>query len=130
MLKNGRPILAVSVAGGDLQDQGTLQLLLGCIDFGMMPAADVTAPRFATDSYQDSFNPSAKRETTIVSLGLLTVNDTVSERTRDELARRGHRLKVTAGAVAAPVMLYLEPAGGMVFAAGDPAAGQHAAAAP
>ena len=130
VLKDGRPILAISVAGGDLQDQVTLQLLLGCIDFGMMPAADVTAPRFATDSYQDSFNPSAKRETTIVSLGSLTVNDTVSERARDELARRGHRLKVTAGAVAAPVMLYLEPAGGMVFAAGDPATGRHAAAAP
>lgn len=130
VLKDGRPILAISVAGGDLQDQVTLELLVGFIDFGMMPDADVTAPRFATSSHQDSFNPAPKRETTIVSLNSLTVNDTMSESTRDELSRRGHQLKVTPGAVGAPVMLYLEPADGSVFAAGDPAAGRHAAAAP
>ncbi len=36
-LKAGRPALAVSVAGGDLQDQATLNVLLDFIDFGMMP---------------------------------------------------------------------------------------------
>ncbi len=34
------------------------------------------------------------------------------------------------GHIGAPVMLYIEPAGGMVHAAGDPSAGRHAAAVP
>ena len=130
VLKDGEPILAISVAGGDLQDQVTLELLLGFIDFGMMPQADVTAPRFSTASHQDSFNPSPDRAKTIGRLGSLTVNDTVSKSAQEELAARGHKLKVNHGAIGAPVMLYVEPAGGMVYAAGDPSANRHAAAVP
>ena len=37
-------MLAVSVAGGDGQDQVTLQLLLNLIDFGLEPAEAVTRP--------------------------------------------------------------------------------------
>ena len=50
-------VLAISVAGGDLQDQATLNLLLDFIEFDMEPAAAVTAPRFATAHHQDSFDP-------------------------------------------------------------------------
>src|SRR5206468_2461045 len=46
VLKDGKPAFAVSVAGGDMQDQATLQLLVSAIDFGMSPADAVTAPRF------------------------------------------------------------------------------------
>jgi gamma-glutamyltranspeptidase/glutathione hydrolase len=130
VLKDGKPILAISVAGADLQDQVTLALLLGFIEFGMMPQADVTAPRFATYSHQDSFDPNPNRAKTIVSLGGLAVNDSVSKSTRDELVRRGHKLKAESGTLGAPVMLYIEPTGGMVDAAGDPSAGRHAAAVP
>ena len=49
VLKDGKPVLAVSVAGGDNQDQVTLQLLLNLIDFGLDPPRAVTAPRFSTD---------------------------------------------------------------------------------
>src|SRR5205823_7290925 len=44
VLKNDKPILAISVAGGDLQDQATLNLLLDFIAFGMTPGAAVRAP--------------------------------------------------------------------------------------
>jgi gamma-glutamyltranspeptidase / glutathione hydrolase len=130
VLKDGKPILAISVAGGDLQDQVTLELLLGFIDFGMLPQVDVTAPRFATDSHYDSFNPDPNREKAILRLGSLVVDDSVSKRTQDQLARRGHKLTVTHSAIGAPVMLYMESASGMVYAAGDPSAGRHAAALP
>jgi len=130
VLKDGKPILAISVAGGDLQDQVTLELLLGFIEFGMMPQADVTAPRFSTSSHQDSFNPSPNREKTIGRLGSLTVNDGVSSSAREELARRGHKLTASKGHIGSPVMLYIDPASGMVHAAGDPSANRHAAAAP
>ena len=38
VLKDGAPVLAISVAGGDLQDQATLNLLLDFVEFGMQPA--------------------------------------------------------------------------------------------
>lgn len=34
VLHAGQPVLAISVAGGDLQDQATLNLLLDFIEFG------------------------------------------------------------------------------------------------
>ena len=37
VLKDGAPILAISVAGGDLQDQATMNLLLDFVEFGMLP---------------------------------------------------------------------------------------------
>jgi gamma-glutamyltranspeptidase / glutathione hydrolase len=130
VLKDGKPILAISVAGGDLQDQVTLQLLLGFIEFGMLPRADVTAPRFATYSHRDSFNPDPDRAKAILRLGSLAVNDSFSRSTRDQLAMRDHKLTVERAAIGAPVMLYFEPLGGMVYAAGDPSAKRHAAAVP
>src|SRR5262249_40566713 len=55
VLREGKPVLAVSVAGGDGQDQTTLQLLVDAIDFGLSPADAVTAPRFGTDHLLGSF---------------------------------------------------------------------------
>ena len=39
VFRDGRPVAAISVAGGDQQDQVTLQLLLGHLEFGFDPAA-------------------------------------------------------------------------------------------
>jgi len=41
VLRDGKPVAAISVAGGDQQDQVTLQLLLGHIEFGLSPAEAV-----------------------------------------------------------------------------------------
>ena len=65
VLKDGRPILGISVAGGDLQDQTTLNLLLDFVEFGIMPEEAVTAPRFATAHHNDSFDPNPIREQTV-----------------------------------------------------------------
>ncbi len=127
VLKDGAPILAISVAGGDLQDQATMNLLLDFIEFGMQPEDAVTVPRFATAHHQDSFDPNPNRVQTFGQAGSLTLNDSVSEGVQQELARRGHHLKAQASAIAAPVMLYIEEDKGIFYAAGDPAAGRHAA---
>jgi gamma-glutamyltranspeptidase/glutathione hydrolase len=126
-LKDGRPILAISVAGGDLQDQATLTLLLNHIDFGMEPAAAVTAPRFATDHHQDSFDPNPRREQAFLQAGSLTISDQVEASVRAELASRGHTVTAKSTAIATPVMLYADAESGTYYAAGDPAAGRHAA---
>ena len=127
VLKDGAPILAISVAGGDLQDQATMNLLLNFVEFGMQPEDAVTAPRFATAHHQDSFDPNPNRVQTFGQAGSLTINDSVSENVREELGSRGHQLKAQAGAIAAPSMLYVDKDSGMFYAAGDPAAGRHAA---
>jgi gamma-glutamyltranspeptidase/glutathione hydrolase len=127
VLKDGKPILAISVAGGDLQDQATLNLLLNFIEFGMPPEAAVTAPRFATAHHQDSFDPNPDRAQAFLRAGSLTISDRVSEPAREELARRGHQVAATAAPIATPVMLSIDPQSGMLYAAGDPAAGRHAA---
>jgi gamma-glutamyltranspeptidase/glutathione hydrolase len=127
VLKDGRPVLAISVAGGDLQDQATLNLLLDFIEFDLTPEAAVTAPRFATSHHQDSFDPDPVRERAFIRAGSLTISASVDQRVRDELARRGHQVEVKDGPIASPVMLYADPASGIYYAAGDPAAGRHAA---
>lgn len=127
VLKQGKPVLAISVAGGDLQDQATLNLLLNFIDFGMAPAVAVTAPRFATAHHQDSFNPNPVRPQTFVQAGSLSISDQIDQGVRNELARRGHEVIAKEGPIATPVMLHVDAANGLFYAAGDPAARRHAA---
>src|SRR5262249_26837277 len=61
VFKDGKPVIAISVAGGDNQDQVTLQLLLNLIDFGLTPEQSVTAPRFLTDHLVSSFGQAAPK---------------------------------------------------------------------
>ena len=127
VLKDGRPILAISVAGGDLQDQATLNLLLDFIEFGMVPETAVRAPRFATAHHEDSFDPNPDRPATFKRTGSLNISDSVSQDVRAELASRGHHVMTSTGPIATPVMLFVDPEDGRFHAAGDPDAGRHAA---
>ena len=127
VLKDGSPILAISVAGGDLQDQATMNLLLDFVEFDMLPEDAIRAPRFATAHHEDSFDPNPNREQTFGQVGSLTINDSVDESVREELAQRGHQIRAHGGAIAAPSMIHINKDSGTFYAAGDPAAGRHAA---
>jgi gamma-glutamyltranspeptidase/glutathione hydrolase len=127
VLKDGKPIMAISVAGGDLQDQVTLNLLLDVIEFDRLPESAVTAPRFATAHHQDSFDPDPDRAQTFKGPGSLTVSDRVSDRVKETLSQRGHQLDVTTSPIGSPVMLYVDRDSGIFYAAGDPEAHRHAA---
>ena len=129
VLKEGQPVLAISVAGGDMQDQTTLNVLLNHIDFGMQPAEAVTAPRFHMNHHQDSFNPNPDRNAAFVGRGELRVNAEVSDAAIKTLSDRGHRLGIAPSPIAHPVMIFIDPATGLMHAAGDPKAKRHAAAA-
>jgi gamma-glutamyltranspeptidase/glutathione hydrolase len=122
VLREGKPILAVSVAGGDAQDQVALQLLLNRLDFGLPADRAVTAPRFQTHHYTGSFGQ------TPPDLGSLFVQAEAGGPVLDELRRRGHDLAVARPPVWWPVILARDPASGRLHAAGDPKAGRHAAA--
>ena len=128
VLRDGKGVIAISVAGGDLQDQTTLNCLLNHIEFDMMPADAVTTARFSTGHHQGSFNPNPDREKTLGILASLTLSDSIDENVRTELTNRGHKIKTTSSPIGHPVMLYRDPASGIIYAAGDPKARRHAAA--
>ena len=129
VLKDGKPVMAISVAGGDVQDQTTLNVLLNHIEFGMMPKDAVTAPRFHTNHHQDSFNPDPDRNSAFVGRGELKVNEEIPVAVRGDLAKRGHLVGVVPSPVAHPVMILIDESG-LMHAAGDPKAKRHAAAIP
>ena len=127
VLKAGKPIIAISVAGGDLQDQTTLICLLNLIEFGIMPKDSVRAPRFSTGHHEGSFNPNPDRRKTLGRPGDLALEDCISEEVIAELKKRGHKISTFSGANSHPVMLYVDPETGVMYAAGDPRVGRHAA---
>ena len=128
VLKEGKPVLAISVAGGDLQDQTSLNMILNHVEFGMLPEQAVTAPRFNTFHHQDSFDPNPDRAAPVTGPGRMRVNKAVSDDVLRELEKRGHKVSTTGGAIAYPVMIYIDHENKMIHAAGDPKAGRHAAA--
>jgi gamma-glutamyltranspeptidase / glutathione hydrolase len=113
----GRPTLAISVAGGDLQDQVTLQLLLDHIEFLMLPEEALPAPRFATRHHTGSFGQDKP------DLGSLQVSDRISEAVRSSLSSRGHVLKTTSQGIGGPAMIFHDSSSGVSYGAG-PAAGK------
>jgi len=122
VLKGGKPVLAVSVAGGDGQDQATLQMVLDCLEFGMSPAAAVTAPRFGTNHHLGSFRQ------TPPELGSLLIYADAGEDTIKDLQSRGHKVTVRRPPLWSPSVLAIDPKTGALRGAGDPRAGRHAAA--
>jgi len=122
VFREGRPVAAISVAGGDQQDQVTLQLLLNHLEFGLKPAEAVTVPRFVTDHLVGSFNQ------TKPELGSLKLYPAFPQQVVSELKQRGHVVTTSRPPLGHPVMLVLDPASGVKSAAGDPAARRHARA--
>jgi gamma-glutamyltranspeptidase/glutathione hydrolase len=55
VLKDGKPLMAISTPGADNQDQALLQVILNMVVFDMSPQEAVEAPRFQTDAFYSSF---------------------------------------------------------------------------
>lgn len=125
VLKEGLPVMGISVAGGDLQDQTTLNCLLNVIEFGMKPKEAVTANRFSTRHHENSFNPERFRR--IDALGRLTLNKGIGKDVITDLVKRGHKVSISGGPIASPVMIYFDRKKKEFLAAGDPRANRHAA---
>jgi gamma-glutamyltranspeptidase/glutathione hydrolase len=123
VLEDGKPVLGVSVAGGDNQDQMTLQLLINHLDFRLEPAASVVAPRFMSEHLIGSFlqKPPA--------LGRLRVNPAFGTPSLDSLRAMGHAILPGDNSLgAAPSVIAVDPRTGLIRAAGDPRAGRHSLA--
>ena len=127
VVKTDGSVLAASVAGGDLQDQTTLNCLLNHLYFGMTPAESVTARRFSTGHHEDSFRSDAERGELAAHAGLV-LSDGIGEEVAAGLRAKGHCVKRAEAVIARPVMLHLDSETGVSHAAGDPAAGRYAQA--
>lgn len=122
VLKDNLPSLAVSVLGGDGQDQVSLQLILNHIDFGLSPVDSLAAVRFATNHHIGSFRQ------TPPELGSLIIYPQIGDQTMAELAKLGHIVKPGGPPLYSPCLIRSDPRTGRLDAAGDTRAGRHAAA--
>jgi gamma-glutamyltranspeptidase/glutathione hydrolase len=116
-LRDGQP-MPFGTPGGDVQAQAMLQVFLNVEVFAMDLQSAVEAPRFATFSFPDSFEPHP------YDPGRLNLEDRIPASTGEALAGRGHRVEWwpdfvwRAGAVC--VVADDRKAGGLVAAAADP----------
>jgi len=111
------PVMAISVAGGDMQDQAAIQVILNYVDFGMSPEEAFKAPRFSTEHFISSFGQDRAK------LGSLSVPDTLPETVQAELKARGHVVTVSRGGVGGVALIGIDPKTKQATAVG-PAAGK------
>jgi gamma-glutamyltranspeptidase/glutathione hydrolase len=111
------PVMAISVAGGDMQDQGAIQVILNYVEFGMSPEEAFKAPRFSTEHFISSFGQDR------ASLGSLSVPKTLSEEVKAELRARGHVVTVGREGVGGVALIGIDPKTKLATGVG-PAAGK------
>ncbi len=119
VMKDGEPVLALSVAGGDMQDQVTLQLFLAFAEFGKMPAEAITGPRFQTLHTEDSFTSYPDPSERVFTINKLEINQ-VDQSVIDNLTGRGHDITIVDKIIAYPVMVYIDQTTGISYAASQP----------
>jgi gamma-glutamyltranspeptidase/glutathione hydrolase len=114
--RDGR-VIPFGTPGGDVQAQAMLQVLLNHIVYGMDPQAAVEAPRFATYSFPDSFEPHS------IQPGRLLLEARLPPALAEKLASVGHDVAWwpdwtwKAGAVC---MIDADPRAGVHHAGADP----------
>jgi gamma-glutamyltranspeptidase/glutathione hydrolase len=97
------PVMAISVAGGDQQDQAAIQVILNYVEFGMSPEEAFKAPRFSTTHFISSFGQDR------ASLGSLSVPNTLTKAVRADLRARGHVVTVSRGGVGGVALIGIDP---------------------
>jgi gamma-glutamyltranspeptidase / glutathione hydrolase len=88
VLKEGEPLMVLGSPGGDDQCMRTMQTLLNMVEFGMNVQQAIEAPRWATASFPASPFPHTMYP------GAVSVEERIAVPVRDELVRRGHKLRV------------------------------------
>jgi gamma-glutamyltranspeptidase/glutathione hydrolase len=103
LFRDNQPVMAISVAGGDQQDQAAIQVILNYVDFGMSPEDAFKAPRFSTTHFISSFGQDR------ASLGSLSVPNTLPEEVQADLRARGHVVTVSREGVGGVALIGIDP---------------------
>jgi gamma-glutamyltranspeptidase/glutathione hydrolase len=117
LFHHNHPVMAISVAGGDQQDQAAIQVVLSYVDFGMNPEEAFKAPRFSTEHFISSFGQERAR------LGSLSVPNSLPEKVQADLRARGHVVTVSREGVGGVALIGIDPKTNLATAVG-PAAGK------
>lgn len=117
LFRDSRPVMAISVAGGDMQDQAAIQVILNYVEFGMTPEEAFKAPRFSTEHFVGSFGQDRPH------LGSLSVPNTLPKEVKADLRARGHVIAVVRGGVGGVALIGIDPKTKQATAVG-PAAGK------
>ena len=83
-LKDGKPLMAFSVQGGDSQDQNLLQFFLNVVEFGMNVQQAVEAHNITSYQMQSSFGAHTSEP------GRIEISTKVPDWVRDDLAGMGY----------------------------------------
>ena len=116
LFRDNHPVMAISVAGGDMQDQAAIQVILNYVEFGMSPEEAFKAPRFSTTHFISSFGQDR------AELGSLSVPDTVPGKVQAELRARGHVVTVSSSGVGGVALIGIDPKTKQATAVGPAAA--------
>jgi gamma-glutamyltranspeptidase len=87
VLKDGQPVIALGGYGGDHIPQGTLQVFLNVVEFGLDPQEAVEEPRFYSYSFPNSSYPSAYQP------GLMRAEGRIAPEVLEALRQRGHKVE-------------------------------------
>ena len=93
VLRDGQPVMALGAHGGDHIPQGTLQIFLNVVEFGLDPQEAVESARFYSYNFPSSGFPSANRP------GVVRTEGRISQEAVDGLQRRGHTVEAVSGLV-------------------------------
>jgi len=117
LFHDDQPVFAISVAGGDQQDQAAIQVVLNYVEFGMSPEEAFKAPRFSTTHFISSFGQDR------ATLGSLSVPNSLHEAVQADLRARGHVVTVSHEGVGGVALIGIDPKTRQATAVG-PAAGK------
>jgi gamma-glutamyltranspeptidase/glutathione hydrolase len=117
LFHDNQPVMAISVAGGDMQDQAAIQVILNYVIFGMGPEEAFKAPRFSTDHFISSFGQDRAK------LGSLSVPSSLPEEVKEDLRARGHVVSNVHGGVGGVALIGIDLKTKQATAVG-PAAGK------
>lgn len=103
--KDGVPLAAYGVMGGDMQPQGHLQVVSGIVDYGLNPQAALDAPRVR-----------------VLEDGGVAIEPTVNPEVVRELAVIGHRISMVAemAGFGGGQMIWRDPDTGVYIAGTEP----------
>ncbi len=108
MTKDGAPLMAFGLMGGDMQPQGHAQIVVNLVDFGMNLQEAGDAIRF---HHSGSSEPTGS---VMINGGVLHIEDGLPEAVLADLRRRGHRIEPeSVGAYGGYQAIWRDPATGV-----------------
>ena len=112
--KDGEPVFAFGVMGGDFQPQGQSQVLMNLIDFGMSPQQAGEQPRVEHSGSSSPTGEAARGG------GVVRFEHHIPDETKQTLADMGHRINNRPGAFGGYQGIWREENPRRYFAGSDP----------